>query len=51
MASDKNQWGQMRLKFDISGVRSPEGIVAINPWETHVRRSRALDKNVFKEKG
>jgi hypothetical protein len=30
------------LKFEISEVESPEGIVVIDPWETRVRRSCEL---------
>jgi len=37
MNSDKIQWDQIILKFEISGVESPEGIMVIDLQGTRIR--------------
>jgi hypothetical protein len=38
-----------RLRVEFSKVRRPEEIIVIDPWETHVGRSRDSNKNILEK--
>jgi hypothetical protein len=38
--------GKRRLKVEFSKIRRLEEIVVVDPWETHISRSRASNKNI-----